>query len=465
MALLTDTLALAGNKAGELFDRVLDRQLRLAVTGLSQSGKTAFITALVHQLENACTADSRLPLWQAQRRGRLLGVRRVPQLNADIPSFAYTAALERLFGKPPAWPESTRGVSEIRLEIRYRPRGRFVREKATLYLDLVDYPGEWLLDLPLLKLDYRAWSQQVAESIAPGTQRHALAAPWLDRMPEPRSAFSNETAASLARAYTDYLRACREQLGLSLLQPGRFLLPGEHAGAPMLQFVPWAWPLPVDKDAEDATFRVFQHRFEEYKKHLVRGFYRRHFSGFDRQIVLVDCLQALNRGPECFRDMQQALHRIMESFAYGKGSLLTRLFTPRIDRILFAASKADHVTPDQHANLVSLLQHLVRDSQRVASFEGVTTDCMAIASVQATEVATGQAEGRTLSGIRGHTLDGHELFVRPHGVPAAVPDERWWNERGEPYDSFRPQVMDPLRTMPHIRLDAVFEFLLGDRLG
>lgn len=465
MALLTDTLAAAGSRAGDLLDRVLDRQLRLAVTGLSQSGKTAFITALVNQLENACAADSRLPLWQAQRRGRLLGVRRVPQTNADIPSFAYAAALERLFGSPPAWPESTRGVSEVRLEIRYRPHGRFAREKATLYLDIVDYPGEWLLDLPLLKLDYREWSEQVAATLVPGSQRSALAAPWRDRAPETDAPFTEESAATLALAYTTYLGACREQLGLSLLQPGRFLLPGEHAGAPMLQFVPWVWPMPPDRGEEGSLFRVFEHRYEQYKKHLVRGFYRRHFAGFDRQIVLVDCLHALNRGPECFRDTQQALHRIMESFAYGKGNLLSRLFTPRIDRILFAASKADHVTPDQHANLVSLLQHLVRDSQRVVRFEGVTTDCMAIASVQATAVATGRADGRTLTGIRGHSIDGRELFVRPAVVPAAVPDEHWWRERGEPFDSFRPPAMDPMRAMPHIRLDAVFEYLLGDRIG
>lgn len=464
MASIADTLATAGSLAGELLDRALDRQLRLAVTGLSQSGKTAFITALVNQLENACAADSRLPLWQAQRRGRLLGVRRVPQTNAHIPSFAYAAALESLSGDPPAWPESTRGVSEVRLEIRYRPVGRFARARGTLYLDIVDYPGEWLLDLPLLRLDYRAWSAQVAATLTLGSRRRDLAAPWTSWQPKADSPFAEEPAAAAARAYTAYLHACREQLGLSLLQPGRFLLPGEHAGAPMLQFVPWVWAMPLDQCADGSTFRVLEHRYEQYKKHLVRGFYRRHFAGFDRQIVLVDCLHALNRGPECFRDMQHALHRIMESFAYGKGNLLSRLFAPRIDRVLFVASKADHVTPDQHAHLVSLLQHLVRDSQLVARFEGVSTDCLAIASVQATEIAPGRAGGRTLNGLRGHALDGSALFVRPGEVPDAIPDERWWRERGEPFDSFRPPRIEAGRPLPHIRLDAALEYLLGDRL-
>lgn len=465
MSVVADTLATVANQAGNLLDRALDRQLRLAVTGLSQSGKTAFVTALINQLEHACAADSRLPLWQVQHRGRLLGVRRVPQTNAHVPSFAYAAALERLYGDPPAWPESTRGVSEVRLEIRYRPSGRFARAMGTLYLDIVDYPGEWLLDLPLLKLDYRAWSTQVAATLAAGSRRHQLAQPWLRWAPQAAAPFVEEDAAAAARAYTAYLHACRDELGLSLLQPGRFLLPGEYEGAPMLRFVPWAWTMPTDRCAEGSTFRTLEHRYDEYRKHLVRGFYRRHFAGFDRQVVLVDCLHALNRGPECFRDMQEALHRIMESFSYGRGNPLSRLFAPRIDRVLFAASKADHIVPDQHAQLVSLLQHLIRESQLVARFEGVSTDCMAIASIQATEVALGRAGERTLSGLRGHALDGRPLFVRPGAVPAEIPDRQWWAASREPFDSFRPRVMERGRVMPHIRLDAVLEYLLGDRVG
>ena len=37
----------------DLLERGRDRQLRLAVTGLSRSGKTAFLTSLVNQLRHA----------------------------------------------------------------------------------------------------------------------------------------------------------------------------------------------------------------------------------------------------------------------------------------------------------------------------------------------------------------------------------------------------------------------------
>ena len=453
----------AGRRAGELLDHALDRQVRLAVTGLSQSGKTAFITALVNQLEHACTGDAKLPLWQVQTQGRLLGVRRVPQLNAHIPSFAYENANERLFGNPPAWPESTRGVSEIRLEIRYRPTGRWARDLATLYLDIVDYPGEWLLDLPLLGQSYQQWSAQVSAALRASQRVAKLAESWTRWNPQPRDPYAAKAVLDASVAYTAYLHACRAELGISLLQPGRFLLPGEYLGAPMLQFVPWVWAPPQEKPAEGTVYHELEHRFEEYKRHLVHGFYARHFAGFDRQIVLVDCLHALDRGPECFRDTQRALARIIESFAYGRGSLLTRLFKPRIDRILFVASKADHVLPAQHANLVSLLQHLVTSSRSVPHFEGVTSECMALASVRATELAHGKANGESIAGLRGHALDGTPLLVRPPDVPADVPGDEWWSGRDDVFDTFRPLKMDPTRAMPHIRLDAALEFLLGDK--
>ena len=100
-----------------LMNRSVDRHLRLAVTGLSRSGKTAFITALVNQLLSV-NSGARLPLFSPVREERLLGVRRVPQQDMGVARFTYDEGLAQLFGTPPAWPTPTRGVSEIRLALR-----------------------------------------------------------------------------------------------------------------------------------------------------------------------------------------------------------------------------------------------------------------------------------------------------------------------------------------------------------
>jgi len=357
-------------------------------------------------------------------------------------------------------------VAEVRLEIRYRtrhPLRRHLGEISTLYVDLVDYPGEWLLDLPLLELDYAQWSEQVREQLR-RPELQALAADWLTPGWQAEQAFEERAASELAARYTDYLHACKRELGLHLIQPGRFVLPGEYAGAPLLQFVPWVWDAPAQTPADGTLYATFKQRFEQYKQHLVQGFYEQHFAGFDRQIVLVDCLQPLNAGAASFGDMQQAIARIMESFAYGKSNWWRRLFAPRIDKLLFVASKADHVTPEQHGPLVSLLQHLVSRGRGQARFEGIETECLALAAIKATEVGKGQANGREFPAIRGTSLAGEPLLLFPGEVPSQIPPAQWWHTQGFDFQGFRPLPMSAHEALPHIRLDAALEFLLGDHL-
>ena len=232
----------------------------------------------------------------------------------------------------------------------------------------------------------------------------------------------------------------------------------------MLQFVPWMWDKPAGEPADGTLYATLKQRFEQYKQHLVQGFYEQHFAGFDRQIVLVDCLQPLNAGAASFGDMQQAIARIMESFAYGKSNWWRRLFSPRIDKLLFVASKADHVTPEQHGPLVSLLQHLVRSGRGQARFEGITTECLALAAIKATEVGKGVANGREFPAIRGTSLSGEPLLLFPGEVPAHIPPAQWWNNQGFDFQAFRPLAMSAHQALPHIRLDAALEFLLGDHL-
>ena len=69
-----------------------------------------------------------------------------------MPRFDYETHLAALTGSAPRWPESTSGISELRLSFRVRPAGILsgITGPRTLHLDIVDYPGEWLLDLGLL---------------------------------------------------------------------------------------------------------------------------------------------------------------------------------------------------------------------------------------------------------------------------------------------------------------------------
>lgn len=459
------------NEIHALVNRGVDRHLRLAVTGLSRSGKTAFITGMVNQLLNL-HSGARLPLFSAVREERLLGVKRVPQRNLAIPRFTYDEGLAQLYGTPPAWPTPTRGVSEIHLALRYRSNDSLLRhfkDTATLWLEIVDYPGEWLLDLPMLAQDYPGWSRQMTGLLK--GDRAAWAQPWRDlcRDLDPLAPADENRLAAIAQAWTDYLVTCKRE-GLHFIQPGRFVLPGDMAGAPVLQFFPWP-----DVDAigetrlaqadKSTNAGMLRERYHYYCEKVVKGFYRDHFLGFDRQIVLVDCLQPLNSGPQVFNDMRLALTQLMQSFHYGQRTLFRRLFSPVIDRLLFAATKADHVTVDQHANMVSLLQQLIQEAWQNAAFEGIAMDCMGLASVQATRSGLVDVNGEQIPALRGNRLsDGAPLTVYPGEVPARLPSAAFWQQQGFQFEAFRPQSMPVDQPLPHIRLDAALEFLLGDKL-
>ena len=454
-----------------LVNRGVDRHLRLAVTGLSRSGKTAFITAMVNQLLNL-HAGARLPLLSAVREERLLGVKRVPQRDLGVARFTYDEGLAQLYGEPPAWPTPTRGVSEMRLALRYRSNESLLRhfkDTSTLYLEIVDYPGEWLLDLPMLAQDYLSWSRQMTGLLK--GDRETWSRQWrtLCEGLDPLAPADENRLAAIAEAWTDYLHTCKRE-GLHFIQPGRFVLPGDMAGAPALQFFPWpdvegigeSRLAQADKSTNVGTLRE---RYRYYCEKVVKGFYKDHFLRFDRQIVLVDCLQPLNSGPQAFNDMRLALTQLMQSFHYGQRTLFRRLFSPVIDKLLFAATKADHITADQHANMVSLLQQLVQDAWQNAAFEGISMDCLGLASVQATQSGLVEVNGERIPALRGHRLrDGAPLTVYPGEVPARLPGSAFWETQGFQFEQFRPQRMAVDTPLPHIRLDAALEFLLGDKL-
>lgn len=146
MSIFTDLVFEAGLVARSLGDYFAGGRLRLGVTGLSRSGKTVFLTALVSNL----VAGARLPVLAASAEGRITRARLEPQPDDAVPRFAYEEHLASLTGPDRLWPQSTRRISQLRLTIEFESASAWSSKPSSLTIDLVDYPGEWLLDLPLL---------------------------------------------------------------------------------------------------------------------------------------------------------------------------------------------------------------------------------------------------------------------------------------------------------------------------
>lgn len=470
---------LAGRAIADYGSGLLRPHLRLGVTGLSRSGKTIFITALIHALLHG----TRLPVFEALASGRIARVKLSPQPDAAVPRFDYEKHLHDLV-KHRRWPESTRAISEIRIEIEYQSKRGSER---SLTLDIVDYPGEWLLDLLLLDRTYEEWS---AETIALSNEapRAALAREWHAHLAslDANAPADEQQAIRAAKLFTEYLVACRdERFAMNLLPPGRFLMPGDLAGSPAVTFAPL--DVPREESApRGSLWAMMAERYEAYRARVVRPFFREHFARLDRQIVLADVLSAINSGPEALSDLERTLGAITACFNTGRRTILSSIFKPRADKILFAATKADHLHHLEHDRLENILSRMVKRASERSELAGAKTDAIAMAAIRATReaVVTRGTEklpaivGTPLAGERigNETFDGSkETAVFPGALPDLVEgDGMTWKFRGLAAGShdetdfrflkFRPPLVETGAALPHIRLDRALQFLTGDRL-
>jgi uncharacterized protein len=195
-----DDLSLALRNLAGFTGGLVNPSLRLGVTGLSRSGKTVFITALVHAL----MAGARLPLFSAMGEGRIRKVSLAPQPDDAVPRFPYEDHLAALTGSDRHWPESTRRISELRLVVEYESKASWTGGISTLAIDIVDYPGEWLLDLPLLGKSYADWSRETL-ALARQKPRLPLAGDYLALVDETSASGEAEEAKARALAGNDRL--------------------------------------------------------------------------------------------------------------------------------------------------------------------------------------------------------------------------------------------------------------------
>ena len=183
---------------------------------------------------------------------------------------------------------------------------------------------------------------------------------------------------------------------------------------------------------------------------------------------------------------------ILDCFRVGRGGMFGALFRPRASKILFAATKADHLHHAAHDRLEALAE-MVAAAIAQAGFAGAEVDVIALAAVRATREGDGAARAancRPSSALptlgewsaAGEKFDGQsEIALFPGDLPANVgalfePGSHAFRGLtagcGKDTDfrfvRFRPpqleQAADGLPALPHIRLDRAMQFLFGDRL-
>ncbi|KKZ10372.1 MAG: hypothetical protein TE42_10275 [Candidatus Synechococcus spongiarum SP3] len=465
--------------AGEARETVIperEHTIRLGVTGLSRAGKTVFITSLVASLKNSKNMVELV----AAREGRLKAVNLEPHPGGTVPRFPFEDHLRTMVSQDePAWPPGTKRLSKLRLSLRIQRKSPdwLGRLEETVYLDIIDFPGEWLIDLTMMDKNFASWSVECLERITfEGLDGREEAVSYLKQLKRinTEANLNEEDAQSLARSFTAYLKALKTA-GYSRCTPGRFLQPGDLENAAVLTFAPL---YSRDKAVRKSIYKEFESRFEEYKKQMIQSFFENYLSKIDRQVVLVDVMAAIEAGPGPFEDQRKAMKDILSVFQPGQNLWLTRLFKgQKVEKILFAATKADHLHHSQHGKLSTYPDGVLRESVQRANDKGAKTRVMSIAALRVTEEHTHTLteDNVNYQGVCGWLPDKNGSRRRWFAYPGTLPDigallkearkgEKEWRDGPQSFPKFRPEPRSREQTLPHIRLDKALEFLIGDLL-
>lgn len=451
--------------AKTLINRARQNRVCIGITGLSRSGKSTFITSLINQLKQHGARNSRLGGFSPWLKKRIINVKEHPLENRYLPRFDYEQAVDSLSGSSPQWPLPTRDISGVLLEIRLAEQGWFGRKTSKrVFIELRDYPGEWLVDLPLLKMSFRDWCIQVEKQLSRAPRDRFSNNPLASlKALDPFAVCDNTVINEQRAAYIEFLHSCKQQSPpLTIIQPGRFIEPGTKAGHPALNFIPLiacsgyseAQLQACDKNS---YFKQLDAIFESYKSDIVKPFFKEFIEPIDRQVVLVDVLNVLHGGEAYLHEMMHALEAIGESFEYNGG-----LFHSRIEKVLYAATKVDQVVSQDHDNVRHLLSSIVRKS--LERIQGAQADLRveAVASVRSSHAQT-QGNEEILKGI---STDGDAIgFVNPR-IPDHIPSDA---EFAAFIDWKLPELKPPKgiranqdQAIPHIRMDEVLHNLMGD---
>ncbi len=416
--------------------------VRVAVSGLARAGKTSFLTSVAVNLLAGKLIDPAPDTTAVAPAGA-----------ASLARFDAVANAQAMARDPPEWPKPTDDVALLAIDLTWR-RGR-MRPDRRVRLELLDYPGEWLLDLPLLSTSYARWSEQVLARL----ERIPAAHEFMGFVQSiERGAGADEgLAADGSRRYRALLTYLSKVEHLSLLQPGRFLMKPPGNEPPYMKFFPF--------DRSGPLARLLAERYDAYVRAVRAELSQPSFARIDRMVVLADVLTALHAGQAAFQDVRAALATVSEALRWRNAPdflperVASLLPLGGIKRVAFVASKADLVGEAQRHNLAELVNRMTPTGGQAVSRS------FAIASVRSTEdcqLTLGSGNGAvSVSGVRGKVAT-QMLGFYPGEISPVLAEDRPWNTSFLKVPEFDPVRFDAARGdgIPNIGLKNLFAFLL-----
>ncbi len=424
--------------------------VKIAITGLSRAGKTVFITSLIDQLLYQDKILSVTVLHSPFKTSI-----KPPLVNAK--RFDYYTLIHQLKYEH-QWTKGTDEITHTVLEIQTKSRFAIINN-SSFKIELIDYPGEWLLDLALLNIEYTEWSKKTIQWLR--TINDDLTKKFLNTLDSLQENVSGpDVEMRLHNEYKSLLLHLKKN-HYSQITPGRFIMPSDLANDPMLVFA----PLPTN--ASIKMQKIFQKKYNKYIKDVVRDIHLEHFKGFERQVVLVDVIEALQNGYACYNDMKSGLKSMLSLYEHKNKNFIAQWLRPSIKKVLFCATKADQVAASQHSNFSELLIDMIDSLRKELDISHIATDTQIVAALKSTISIEKKYIGQTLSFVRGILEEDNEMHdLYPGKMPSRFPSKAEYDVSEYGYKNFLPPKKSYRddESLEHINMDRVIKKLIGDLL-
>jgi len=447
---------------------------RIALIGLSASGKTVFLTSLINHLKDHDPAL--FPLGKDEKAI----IRRFRELEPDQgwSRFEYERQRSKLMEKQ-AWPGKTKDRNQYACEFE-RSDWRFSKAKLKSF----DMPGERLADAVMLGTDYSGWSEHILRMIESDPDCRESGRAFQELLESPKV-----EARELITAYKCFLVKLILQ-HKPYVSPSTFLVSPDgkvNKARPAEEMVAAPFFIGKDKEREfvplPEPYRVkrpdivepFAQRYQAYRNEIVLPLIRglRSCHAF---VVLVDVGMLLAGGVGMYNDNRKMLADLLDVLQPGQSllgqilryptALLPHGWRPsRTTRIAVVAPKQDLVHDKDRDNMESLLRRMIEN--RLRNLDGVEYEffnCSAIVSAEPVPLADGQRWMKAFpiyDSQTGQKVTGRDSFTFK---VSELPHE--WPNTWRPGDFSFPDVYPP---MPHrhdcppeqVNLNKILDFIMG----
>lgn len=451
---LLDKALLAASASGEKLSDIFSKEThRFTITGLSRSGKSMLFTSLMTMLKSRCDEGyACLPLLRYLPPSQIEHMRIEP--IDGYKAFPLSDNLNALANGN--WPAATEEAYGFKLIVRLTQTTSIKRHllpHTDVVFEFIDYPGEWITDIPMIGKSYVQWSDSAWAQLSSGPQQF-FAEQWVqmvnkfdfEQPPTQQSIFK------LVSAYRRYLLLAKSN-GISLLQPGSFLLESSDFDWRENGFTPL--PSSITSDVSHPWFKVFNRHFCLFQQDWLTPLKRSVFRETDKQIILVDLFEGLNHSRQHLYQLKETLSHLADTFVYGQTGWFSRtiLRKQQIGKVAFVATKADLVPVSQRDNLLSLLQQITEGARARFNDKPIEFEHFLVSAIQVTD------EGKQPNSLRYQDNDNGYVEAQFEPIPATLKEM----EADAHFPVLNAQV--PRDYMARILsgrgLDRLLQFLLG----